>query len=57
MSREKLADALGVTVLTVHDWEEGVNRIGAARLSEVSRFSAWRQGISPRTRPRDDASH
>ena len=43
MSREKLADALGVTVLTVHDWEAGVSRIGAARLSEVAKIL----GVSP----------
>ena len=43
MSREKLADALGVTVLTVHDWEAGVSRIGAARLNEVAKIL----GVAP----------
>jgi len=46
MSREKLADALGVTVPTVYEWETGISRIGAARLNELAEFSACRRGIS-----------
>ena len=43
MSREKLAGALGVTILTVYEWEAGMSRVGAARLSEVAKIL----GVSP----------
>src|ERR1700730_12477633 len=38
MSQSMLADALGVTFQQVQTYEQGVNRIGAGRLLQISRF-------------------
>ena len=38
LSREKLADALGVTIFDVQRYEEGRTRIGASRLHRIARL-------------------
>ena len=38
MSQEKLGDALGLTFQQVQKYEKGVNRVGAARLKEISKI-------------------
>ena len=38
MSQERLGDALGVTFQQVQKYEKGSNRIGASRLSQISKI-------------------